>query len=127
MEQRQNASIKFVNTVPPDSLPILGDSGSKHPFVFHVMAPYSLKEKFETTDTNVAVKGLTFRSKNPTQSATLMKSMIQGAGITTSEYNLYNNHVYSSHSIDNLKSFNILLRHIYHSRKVTIQSTKSIK
>jgi len=55
-----------------------------------VVAPYSLKEKFETPDTHVAVKGLTFRSKNPTKSVAEMEAMIQGAGITTAEYNLYN-------------------------------------
>ncbi|MNO22317.1 ABC transporter permease YtrF precursor [compost metagenome] len=89
MEQGQNVSITFVETVPPDTLPILGDSGSKNPNFFMVMAPYSLKEKFETSDTPVAVKGLTFRSKNPTQSAAEMKTMIQGEGITA-KYDLYN-------------------------------------
>ena len=91
MEQGQNVSITFVNTVPPDTLPILGNSGSKNPFFFRVMAPHSLKEKFETADTHVAVKGMTFRSKNPTQSTAEMKTMIQGAGITA-EYNLYNSY-----------------------------------
>ena len=91
MEQGRNVSIKFVNTVPPDTLPILGDSGSKNPFVFRVMVPYSLKEKFETPHTHVAVKGLTFRSKNPTQSASKMEAMIKGAGIK-SNYKLYNFH-----------------------------------
>jgi putative ABC transport system permease protein len=89
MEQERNVSIKFVNTVPPDILPILGNSRSNNPFIFRVMVPYSLKEKFETPDTHVASKGLTFRSKNPTQSAAEMKTMIQGAGITA-KYNLYN-------------------------------------
>lgn len=89
MEQGQNVSITFVNTVPPDTLPILANSGSKNPFFFRVMAPHSLKEKFETADTHVAVKGMTFRSKNPTQSTAEMETMIEGAGITA-EYNLYN-------------------------------------
>ncbi|SDF53001.1 putative ABC transport system permease protein [Fontibacillus panacisegetis] len=89
MEQGQNVSITFVETVPPDTLPILGNSGSKNPVFFRVMVPYSLKEKFETPDTHVDIKGLTFRSKNPTQSAAEMKTMIQGAGITA-KYDLYN-------------------------------------
>lgn len=91
MEQGQNVSITFVNTVPPDTLPILGNSGSKNPFFFRVMAPHSLKEKFETADTHVAVKGMTFRSKNPTQSTAEMKTMIQGAGVKAT-YNLYNSY-----------------------------------
>ncbi len=90
-EQSQSVSITFVNAILPDSLPVLSNSGSKQPFTFEVVAPYSLKEKFETPDNPVVVKGLTFRSKNPSQSVAEMKSMIQAAGITTAEYNLYNN------------------------------------
>jgi putative ABC transport system permease protein len=89
MEQGRNVSIKFVNTVPPDIIPILGNPGAeKNPFLFQVMAPYSLKEKFETPDTHVD-KGLTFRSKHPTQSTAEMKTMIQDVGITA-RYNLIN-------------------------------------
>lgn len=89
-EQGQNVSITFVETVPPDTPPIIGNSESKLYF-FRVMAPYSLKEKLEATDTPVdlKVKGLTFRSKNPSQSVAEIETMIQGAGITA-EYNLYN-------------------------------------
>lgn len=90
-EPGQSVSVTFAETVPPDTLPIPGNSGSDNPFFFRVMAPYSLKEQFETpdSDASVAVKGLTFRSKNPTQSTAEMETMIQGAGIT-SDYNLYN-------------------------------------
>lgn len=88
-EPGQNVSMTFVEIVPPDTLPIPGNSGSENPFFFRVMAPYSLKEQFETPDTQVAIKGLTFRSKNPTQSTAEMETMIQGAGITA-DYNLYN-------------------------------------
>ncbi|AGX43081.1 ABC transporter permease [Clostridium saccharobutylicum] len=88
-EQGRNVSIKFVNTVPPDTLPVIGNPKSKNPFIFRVIGPYSLKEKFETQDTHVANKGLTFRSKNPTHSAAEMKTMIESAGITA-KYNLIN-------------------------------------
>ncbi|MBW9159487.1 ABC transporter permease [Clostridium tagluense] len=91
IKQGRNVSIKFVSTVPPDTLQVLGNSGSKNPFFFRVMVPYSLKEKFETHDTHVVIKGLTFRSKNPSQSATKMEAMIKGAGIK-SKYTLYNFH-----------------------------------
>ncbi|MBV7271877.1 ABC transporter permease [Clostridium sp. PL3] len=91
MEQGQKVSIKFVNTVPPDTLPILENSGSKNPFFFKVMAPYSLKGKFETPDSHVAIKGLTFRSKNPTQSATEMETMLKSAEIKF-KYTLYNSY-----------------------------------
>ncbi|MHA6528840.1 FtsX-like permease family protein [Paenibacillus sp. BAC0078] len=89
MEQGRNVSIMFVNIVPPDGPPIPGNSGSKNPFTFRVMAPYSLKEKFETPETHLAIKGLTFRSKHPTQSMAEMKTMIQDVGITSS-YTLIN-------------------------------------
>ncbi|MBX4271933.1 ABC transporter permease [Clostridium estertheticum] len=89
MKQKRNVSITFVNTVPPDTLPLLGKSGSKNPFSCKVMAPYSLKEKFETPDTHVAIKGLTFSSKNPTKSVAEMEAMIKGERIK-SNYKLYN-------------------------------------
>lgn len=84
LEQQRNVSIKFVNTVPPDTITPPKNSGStkKNPIVFKVMAPYSLKAKFEVPGTHVD-KGLTFRSKHPTQSTDEMKTMIQDAGITS--------------------------------------------
>lgn len=89
MGQEQKVNITFVNTVPPDTLPILENSESKNSFFFRVMAPYSFIDKFDTTNTNVAVKGLTFKSKNPTQSASQMETILKSAGIK-STYTLYN-------------------------------------
>ncbi|MBU3157368.1 ABC transporter permease [Clostridium estertheticum] len=89
IKQGRNVSITFVNTVPPDTLPLIGNSGSKNPFFFRVIVPYSLKEKFETSDTHVVNKGLTFRSKNSSKSVADMEKMIKGAGIK-SNYKLYN-------------------------------------
>lgn len=89
MEMEQNVSITFVNMVPPDTLPILGKSRSKTPVSFRVMVPYSLKKKFETPDTHVIIKGLTFRSKNPAKSVTEIEAIIKGTGIK-SKYKLYN-------------------------------------
>lgn len=91
MDEKRKINIKFVNIVPPDTLPILENSGAKNPFFFKVIAPYSLKEKFETHNANIAIKGLTFRSNNPTQSAAKMEEMINGTGIK-SNYTLYNMH-----------------------------------
>ncbi len=83
-EQGQNVSITFVNAALPDIPPILG-SFNRTSSVLQVIAPYSLKEKFENPDTTVDIqsKGFTFRSKNPSQSAAEMETMIQGAGITS--------------------------------------------
>jgi putative ABC transport system permease protein len=88
MEQRQNINITFVDTIPIDTLP--SNSSKVKSYVFMVVVPYQLKEKFETPGTHVNM-GLTFRSKNPSQSVAEMEAMIQGAGITF-EYILYNVH-----------------------------------
>ncbi|WP_019910907.1 ABC transporter permease [Paenibacillus sp. HW567] len=90
-EQGRNVSIKFVNAVPPDTLLTLEKSGPKNPFFFRVLAPYSLKENFVTPNTHAVAKGLTFQSKNTSESVAKMEAMIKGAGITA-EYTLYNVH-----------------------------------
>lgn len=86
MEQRQSINITFVDTYPVDPPP--RQSSEQKPYVFMVVAPDSLKEKFETPDTH-ANMGLAFLSKNPSQSVTEMEAMIQDTGIT-SAYILYN-------------------------------------
>lgn len=88
MEQGQSISATFVDTIPTDTLPS-GSKGSS-PLVFIMVAPYSLKEKFDTPDTH-EVMGLTFLSEKPSQSVAEMETMIQGAGITA-EYKLDNLH-----------------------------------
>jgi putative ABC transport system permease protein len=90
-EQRQVINLTLVNTVPPDTLPIIDAKPTNDPYTFMILAPYSLKEKFETPSSEVAVKGMTFLSKNATKSADKMEPIIQGAAIT-GEYKLYNIH-----------------------------------
>ncbi|MBY6881113.1 ABC transporter permease [Clostridium botulinum] len=87
MEQGQSINITFVDTYPVDPL-IPKQSSEKNPCVFMVVAPYSIKEKFETPDTNAGI-GMSFLSKNPSQAVAKMESMIQDAGIT-SAYTLHN-------------------------------------
>lgn len=93
MEQGKNVRIQFVNVVPPDTVGILENSESNNEsnnqFIFTVMAPYSLKDKFETPDAHVVSKGCTFKSKNPSRSANEMQTMINSAGITA-KYSLIN-------------------------------------
>ncbi|SFD25261.1 FtsX-like permease family protein [Clostridium uliginosum] len=88
MEQGQSINITFVDTYPVDPLKTLKQSSEKNPYVFMVVAPYSLKEKFETPDTHADI-GLSFLSKKPSQSVAKMETMIQDAGIT-SAYTLQN-------------------------------------
>lgn len=87
-ERGLNVSITFVDTVPPDTLPTM-EKSKPRPYIFRVLAPYSLKGKFETPDAHADIKGLTFRSKNAAKSAAEMRTIIQDEGITDS-YNLYN-------------------------------------
>lgn len=91
IEEGQDINLTFVNTVFPDSLPIIDAKTTNVPYTLMILAPYSLKEKFETPSSEIAVKGMTFLSKNATKSADKMEPIIQGAAIT-GEYKLYNLH-----------------------------------
>ena len=86
----QSASITCVEVVGPDTPPTT-EVSDQRTYFFQVMAPWSLKEKIAPPDASVdvRVKGLTFQSENPSQSVAEMKTMIQGAGIT-SAYMLLN-------------------------------------
>jgi putative ABC transport system permease protein len=86
LEHGQNINITFVDTYPVDPPP--KQPSQKRPYVFMVVAPYSLKEKFETPETHSDI-GLAFLSKNHTQTVAEMEAIIQNAGITSS-YTLYN-------------------------------------
>lgn len=85
---KQNVDIAFVKTVPPDSPPGIRNSKTKKE-CFRVLAPYSVKNKFETPNSSTGIKSMSFKSKNPTQSVAEMEKIIESEGIT-SEYNLYN-------------------------------------
>jgi putative ABC transport system permease protein len=86
----KNVSITCVELMTPDIPPSI-ETSEKRPYVFSVVAPYSLKEKLAPSDTSsdIKVKGMTFQSKNPSQSTAEMKTMIQGVGITAS-YSILN-------------------------------------
>ncbi|GKX27779.1 ABC transporter permease [Vallitalea longa] len=87
-EQGQSINITFVDTYPLDPPP--KNSSQVKPYVFMVVAPYSLKEKFETQDTH-GETCLAFLSKDPSKSIAEMESIIKDTGIT-SVYTLYNLH-----------------------------------
>ena len=77
--------ITLVDTYPVDPPPL---QSSMSPYVFMVIAPYSLMGKFAAPDSPATI-GLAFQSRNPSRSGSEMEAMIQGAGIT-SGYTLYN-------------------------------------
>jgi putative ABC transport system permease protein len=86
LEHGKNINITFADTYPVDPPP--KQTSQKIPYVFMVIAPYSLKDKFETPEAHSDV-GLAFLSKNHTQTVAEMEAIIQNAGITSS-YTLYN-------------------------------------
>lgn len=87
-EQGQSINVTFTDTYPVDPPPKQYAEPRQNQVVFMVVAPYSLKEKFETPDIHSRA-GLGFLSENPGQSVTEMESIIQSEGIT-SAYTLYN-------------------------------------
>jgi putative ABC transport system permease protein len=88
MVEKQNVNISFVKIVPPDSPPNIRNSELRQA-CFKILAPYSVKDKFETPDASTGIKSLSFQSKNPTQSFVEMEKIIESEGITA-EYHLYN-------------------------------------
>lgn len=81
----KNVSITCVEITPPDAPPTV-ETSEQQPYFFQVMAPYSSMETLAPSDTSsdIMVKGMTFQSKNPSQSTAEMKTMIQGTGMTAS-------------------------------------------
>jgi putative ABC transport system permease protein len=86
LEHGKNINITFTDTYPVDPPP--KQTSQKRPYVFMVVAPYSLKDKFETPEAHSDI-GLAFLSNNHTQTVAEMEVIIQNAGITSS-YTLYN-------------------------------------
>lgn len=85
---KENVQVNFVDTVPPDSVPVL-DNTMPSSICFDVMVPYSMKDKLLSKETPVAVKGMTFNSKTPSKSVKQMETIIEGAGVTA-DYRMYN-------------------------------------
>lgn len=84
MVQGQNADLAFTEFVPPDTPPMLGTTGQQ-PYFFRALVPWSLKDNFISSEyvPDITVKGMGFRSENPSQSTAEMEKIIQGAGITS--------------------------------------------
>lgn len=76
----QNINATFVEFMPLDTPPMVGGL-EQRPYFLQGIVPWSLKEKFISYDT--IVKGLTFKSENPSQSVAEMKAVIESAGITS--------------------------------------------
>lgn len=90
MEKSQSIDITFVDTYPLDPPAKSSLEAQKIPDVFMVVAPYSLKEKFEVENIS-SYTGMAFRSNNPLKSISKIGDIIQVEGIGV-KYALYNIH-----------------------------------
>ncbi len=83
----KEVNIKFVEIVPPDIPTTMSMEYEDLPYIFDVIAPWSLKETLAPSDEALKVKGLTFQSENSGQSADRMQGIIDGMSVTA-EYML---------------------------------------
>lgn len=83
IKQARNVSIKFVSAMLMPDIPPSVKISLKRPSKLSLIAPYSLKEKFNTSNisADINTKGMTFWSKNPSQSVAKMQEAIKGAKI----------------------------------------------
>lgn len=87
-ETSQTVDLTFIDEMPLDTLP--KKSSEITPYVFRIVAPYSMKPRFEHLNARTCI-GLTFCSEHPFQSMDKMKLIMQGQGIN-SRYTFYNVH-----------------------------------
>lgn len=83
---QQNVDVTFVDTYPIDPLPKL--PSEVRPYTFMIVAPYQLINEWAISDVPMD-RGLTFLSKDATQSVNEMKKVME-AELLTSEYTFYN-------------------------------------
>lgn len=95
-ENMLDCQITCVDTVPPDIPPVSG-AVRNQPYFFQIMAPYSLMEQFvfSGSPADIRVKGLTFRSENPSRSAEEMKMIIKSSGVKSGYIFLNTSEVFS--------------------------------
>lgn len=74
----------------PNLLPLRPSENKEYSLM--LIAPYQVKQQFDALDAAIepVTYGMTFKSKNPEQSAMQMRSVIDAAGITRNRYTLYN-------------------------------------
>lgn len=83
----KEVNIKFVELVPPDIPTTMSMEYEDLPYIFDVIAPWSLKEMLAPSDEALKVKGLTFQSENSGKSTDKMQDIIDGMSVTA-EYML---------------------------------------
>lgn len=90
-EGGQPVRMTFVETVMPDIPPMTMGGTEVQPYIFQVLAPWSLQDRLAPAGgfPEIRAKGMTFRSQTPAASTAAMKAIVEDAGLTTA-YNLMN-------------------------------------
>lgn len=86
LNEERNVTITFVDTYPVDPLPKL--PSEVRPYTFMIVAPYQLIDTWALADVPMD-RGLTFLSKDASQSVDEMKKIIESEE-TSYEYSIYN-------------------------------------
>ena len=89
-ERGRTVGITCVERTLPDTPPYTGAPADR-PYVFQIIAPWSLKEAFAPAGLSVdsKVEGLTFQSETPSRSAEQMQALLDGTGLSA-DCTLYN-------------------------------------
>lgn len=86
-----NESIRSISCVQmnlldiPPNVTSTGGNTENLPYFFQIMAPYSMMREIvsESISSNMKAQGMTFRTKNPSQTVVEMKEIILDSGITS--------------------------------------------
>lgn len=78
--------LRFAEMVPPDGLPSLKseDDQEEVPYVFDVLAPYSMKDRFITPETRIAVRGLSVNSDRAARTENDIRALYSESGMNYS-------------------------------------------
>ena len=81
-----SVKLKFVKMIMPDVLPALNseDMVEQMPYIFSIVAPYSMKGQLIAPDTRIIAKGLSVRSDNPSRTESDMRKIISGSDVEES-------------------------------------------
>lgn len=81
-EQTARVKLHFAEMVMPDILPTLKneDTLPELPYVFSVIAPYSMKDRILTPDTHIAVRGLSINSDRASKTESSLRTFYSETG-----------------------------------------------
>ncbi|MDO5785735.1 MAG: ABC transporter permease [Eubacteriales bacterium] len=91
VELQQDINMTLAAFEPPDIPAVTSGPHEAQPYLFNIVVPWSLKDSWipAGSDVDIYSKGLTFQSKTPTPTTSVIKSITEGMGITV-PYTLMN-------------------------------------